>query len=185
MGTEKLAALFVGALIAAAGILAAIYAGEQPDWGPIGELLTELASGAGAGAAAFVVVERIKTWWPQWSGERLFWTHLGLAVVLGPLAYGGLVWLNLTEVTSRGAMLVAGAAFTTGKIVYQKYKNSPKEQARQLVKAVETVKTAQAEGQIDAPVTAGTPTVITQPTTTTTMTTTVSTPEPESGGGTP
>jgi hypothetical protein len=69
--------------------------------------------------------------------------------------------------------------------VYEQYKKSPKEQARQLVKAVETVKTAQAEGQIDAPVTAGTPTVITQPTTTTTTTTTVSTPEPESGGGTP
>lgn len=158
--TEKLAALFVAALVALAGIAAASFSGEAPDWGPVGELLTELASGAGAGAAAFVAVERIKVWWPQWSGERLFWTHLVLAVGLGPLAYAGLVALNLTEVTSRGAMLVAGAAFTTGKIVFEQYKKSPKEKARQLEKAVVTVKTAQLEGKVSTPVTPDEPTVI-------------------------
>lgn len=159
-GTEKIAALFVAALIAVAGIVAAVYAGETPDWGPVGALLTEISSGVGAGAAAFVIIERVKAWWPQWSGDRLFYTHLTLAVLLGPLAYAGLVALNLTEVTSRGAMMVAGASFATGKIVFQQYKKSPAEKARQLEKAVETVKVAQVEGKVSTPVTPDEPTVI-------------------------
>lgn len=161
--TEKMAALFVAALMGAAAIIAAIYAGEQPDWGPIGELLTELSSGVGAGVAAFVIIERVKSWKPHFGGDPLFYTHMALAVLLGPLAYIGLVALNLTEVTQRGAVMVAGAAFLTGKTVFQQYKKSPKEQERQLVKAVETVKSAQLSGQIDAPVEAHTPTVISSP----------------------
>jgi len=152
--TEKLSVLFVAALVSVAAILASLYNGTVPDWGPIGELLTEFVSGTGAAAAAFVVVQRVKAWRPDFSGTPLFVFHLVLACVLGPLSYVGLVALNLTEVTERGALVVAGVTFATGKAVYQLYKeHSPVEKERQLkLTASEPGVTVLKEGEEVTPV---------------------------------
>lgn len=134
---EKLAGLVSVALISLAALLAAIYNGQPPNWGPTGDVLIELAFGAGAAvAAAFFIVQRTKAAFPNFGGTALFVYHLALAVLLGPLAYVGLVALNLTDVSERGAIMVATTAVAGGKAVWEAYKNtSPKEKVRQVQKA--------------------------------------------------
>lgn len=122
--TEKLSLMFTAFVLGLAGVLVAVYQGGQPDWGPLGDLLTELTTAAGAGTASFVIMQHVKKAMPGASSKALFLTHLAIVAIMAPAAWLGLVALNLTELTERGAIVVAGVAFAAAKLVYQQYKDA-------------------------------------------------------------
>lgn len=121
--TEKMAALVGSALLGLIGVAAAFYAGDKPDWAPVAELLWELLSAGAAGALSFPIMEQIKNLAPQMSKLAQSYVHVFIATILGPLAWFGLIALDLTEVSPRGAMMVAAVAFGTGKQIWAHYKD--------------------------------------------------------------
>lgn len=137
--TAKMATLVGTALLGLVGVAAAFYAGDRPDWAPVAALLWELITAGAAGALSFPIMEKLKSLSFMANANKLVqsYVHVGIATVLGPLAWVGLIALDLTEVSPRGAMMVAAVAFGTGKQIWQHYKNKVEEK---IEKAAEEAK---------------------------------------------
>jgi hypothetical protein len=148
----KMGAALLGLLM----LLVAWYTGEQPDWQPVSDLLVEFTAAGVTGVVTFPVMQWLKgknnqTWVGKLDSLYQSYIHIVMATLLSVGAYVALVELGITEVSQRGAAMMALATVATGKQVWQHYKKAKEDKAEATGKPVITNVVGQDEYAVSAP----------------------------------